>query len=323
MWTETGWAITDGYAGNRRQTEALAERLATSARHCLIRPWGPCRWFAPRLLPGAGHALGTAFSELLAQPPALAIGCGRQAAAATRWLRRAGSRTIQILDPRLDPSHWDLVVVPMHDPLRGSNVVTLLGSLNPVDDPWLEQARRQFAGFAQFPSPRIAFLVGGPSRHAPWTDGDFETTLVGLETRLRQQRGSILATISRRTPHSIQRRLNDRLRHYPGLLWRAGDHAVNPYPGLLAWADRIVCTPDSVNMLSEACATRVPVYVAHPQKTQGRLRAFIDALHARDRIRADDGTAEPFAVEPLRETARVAELIQRKLMSLPRPDIAE
>ena len=30
---------------------------------------------------------------------------------------------------------------------------------------------------------------------------------------------------------------------------------------LLAWADRIVCSPDSVNMITEACATRAPVFV--------------------------------------------------------------
>ena len=30
---------------------------------------------------------------------------------------------MQILDPRLDPRHWDLVVVPEHDALRGDNVL--------------------------------------------------------------------------------------------------------------------------------------------------------------------------------------------------------
>ena len=110
------------------------------------------------MLPGATHAFGTTFHALQMQAPAVAIGCGRQAALATRLLRARGSRTIQILDPRLDPAHWDLVIAPEHDGLAGANVLTLLGSLNPVDDAWLADARTAFPAFAHLPSPRTAVL---------------------------------------------------------------------------------------------------------------------------------------------------------------------
>src|SRR5699024_11471290 len=67
---------------------------------------------------GARHAFGADFAAALSAPPALAIGCGRQAALATRLVRDTGARAVQILDPRLDPSHWDLVIAPEHDGLR-------------------------------------------------------------------------------------------------------------------------------------------------------------------------------------------------------------
>src|SRR5690606_36242515 len=85
-----------------------------------------------------------------------------------------------------------------------------------------------------------------------------------------------------------------------------------PYPGLLAWADRIVCTPDSVNMVSEACATRAPVFVFDPQRTQGRPRRFLDALLARGRIRPVDDALARFDCEPLRETARIAAEVRER-----------
>jgi len=88
---------------------------------------------------------------------------------------------------------------------------------------------------------------------------------------------------------------------------------VNPYPGVLAWADRIVCSADSVNMLSEACATAVPVHVFAPERTHGRVRAFVDALLQRGRVRALDAMLAPFAAEPLRETARVAAEVRQRL----------
>jgi len=99
----------------------------------------------------------------------------------------------------------------------------------------------------------------------------------------------------------------------PGVLWLGPEDGANPYPGLLAWADRIVCSPDSVNMVSEACATTVPVFVSEPGRAAGRMREFLDTLLARGRIRALDSTLAPFAVEPLRETARVAEEVRARL----------
>ena len=89
--------------------------------------------------------------------------------------------------------------------------------------------------------------------------------------------------------------------------------SINPYAGLLAHAQRIVCTPDSVNMLSEAAATLAPVFVWSADIASGRLRVFLDALRASGRVRDLDATLAPFAVEPLRETARVATEVRQRL----------
>src|SRR3546814_7062274 len=76
----------------------------------------------------------------------------------TRLLRTCGSKVVQILDPRLDPALWDVVVAPLHDGLAGANVITTLGSLHPVDDAWLADARTRFAAFEALPRPRTALL---------------------------------------------------------------------------------------------------------------------------------------------------------------------
>ena len=55
------------------------------------------------------------------------------------------------------------------------------------------------------------------------------------------------------------------------------------------------------------------MFVADPGIAQGRLRAFLDALSARGRIRPLDGALAPFDVEPLRETTRVAADIRIQL----------
>lgn len=310
--SEQIWAVSDGRAGNRQQALALAAAL-DRGRCCehVVHPRAPWRWTAPRRWPGAEGAFGTAFAD--APAPQLAIGCGRQAALATRLLRERGAKTVQILDPRIDPSHWDAIVAPEHDGLRGANVVTLLGSLNPVDDVWLAQARDRFAAFSLLPQPRTALLLGGTSAHARFDRMAFEVLASKLEAVLARDGGSVLATTSRRTPKDLREALRHRYDETPGLVWRGPEDGENPYAGLLAWADRIVCSPDSVNMISEACATAAPVFVFDPERVDGRPRRFVDALLQRGRIRAMDAALAPFDAEPLRETARVAAEIRARL----------
>lgn len=306
-------AISDGRAGNARQADALGGALDADFTALTLEPHAPWRWSAPRRWPGAEGAYGTAFAALLDAPPGIAIGCGRQAALASRLLRERGAKAVQILDPRLDPAHWDLVVVPEHDRLRGPNVIATLGSLHPIDDAWLAQARAEFAEFAALPRPINAVLLGGPTRHARFNRMSFEVLASKLEAVLAREGGSVLLTTSRRTPKELRDALAHRYDETPGVVWRSPKDGPNPYAGMLAWADRIVCSPDSVNMVSEACATRAPVFVFDPGRVRGRPRAFLDALLAHGRIRAMDTRLDAFDVMPLRETARVAALVAERL----------
>ena len=291
---------------------ADALRLGTHRPLTLV-PRAPWRWLAPRRFPGDIQGYGDTLRALAQTPPRLAVGCGRQAAGALRVLRARGTRTVQILDPRLSAQHWDLVVVPEHDALRGTNVLTLLGSLNPVDDDWLALGRAAFADFSTLPGPRTALLVGGPTAHAPWNEAAMQQVFVELAAQLRAEGGSLLATTSRRTPPGLAEQLRRRFADVPNVIWGDGGDGVNPYAGLLGWADRVVVSPDSVNLLSEACATRLPVAVALAGSVQGRMAQFQRALHERGRLQTRWLQWEATAIAPLRETARVAAEVRQRL----------
>lgn len=307
-------ALHDGRAGNARQASALAQALAPDdAGELVLQPSLAARWLAPRTWPLLSGPFGPGFRATCEHPPSIAIGCGRQAALATRLLRHRGSQAVQLLDPRIDSRHWDLVVAPQHDAMRGANVITMLGSLHPVDDLWLAQARHAAPLVAALPAPHTLLVVGGPTRHASLGDDGFVALLRDLRARVHGEGGSFSAVASRRTPARWREALIGSGTALPGLRWRDERDGPNPYAGLLAHADRIVCTPDSVNMLSEAAATLVPVFAWSPQVAQGRLRLFMDDLLASGRVRALDDMLAPFAVEPLRETARVAAEVDQRL----------
>ena len=309
----TCWTLHDGAAGHRRQALALAQALVPDAREFALHTAMPWSWLAPRRLPGAEKAFGAGFLAALEAPLALAVGAGRRAALATRLLRERGARVVQVLHPRMATAHWDLVVAPEHDGRSGANVITLCGSLNPVDDPWLAQGRHDFPALGKLPGPRTVVLMGGPTPAVRFDRGAFEVMAAKLEHWLAMDGGSLVVIGSRRTPAKLAALARTYWADVPGLRWFDAGDGENPYAGALAWADRIVVSPDSVNMVSEACATTCPVYVPEPQRASGRVRRYLDAMLARGRIQPLGKLPDDHPAEPLRETARIAALVRDRL----------
>ena len=305
------WVLTDGRAGNERQALALARALSSAEpRIWRLDAHAPWRWCAPRRFPASARAFGEEFRRALHEPPQLAIGCGRQAALATRLLGDAGARSVQILDPRIDPRHWDAVVVPEHDALRGANVVTTVCSLHDVDAESLALARARFPHFGELPSPRTLLLLGGPIVNASLDMAWWKRTAECLRARHQCDGGSISICASRRTPEWLATAARADLRGIAGVRWFAAGDGENPYAGLLGWAERIVVSPDSVNMISEAIATPAQVAIASPQCARGRHAQFLQSLVQRGRIRPLDRDDLDADATPVIELPRVAAAVR-------------
>lgn len=303
------WVITDGAAGNQRQALALAELLEMPVRHLQLAPAAPWSWLAPHLTLGARLALDPTQRRQFAPPwPAVAIGCGRSAALYTRLMRSLSGGacyTVQILDPRVNPAHWDTVIAPQHDQLTGRNVIRPLGSLNPVDETWLQDGREADPAFAALPRPRVGVLLGGPRKGVTFNEAYIDQLISGLHARRRQDGGSLLVLASRRTPPALVERMRQGLGDVPGLVWSGSNDGGNPYPGVLGWADRLVVTPDSVNMLSEACAVGCPVHTLVMGSLPAKLERFHHALREAGLLHSLDATDTPL-VPPLRVTTSIA-----------------
>jgi mitochondrial fission protein ELM1 len=317
--------LHDGAAGNRRQAMALAEALSPRVQELVLAPRAPWRFAAPRRLPFSTHAFGPAFARALATPPPLAIGCGRQAALATRLLRARGSRVVQVLDPRLAPRHWDAVVAPAHDGLAGPNVLRLRGSLHPVDTAWLAKARTAMPGLGAMPGPRRVLLLGGPTRRCPWGEASVLQAFEALRAAQGRDGGALWISGSRRTPPALVTALRSRLdaAHAPPgtlRLWASETDGPNPYAGLLGWAEALVVTADSANLLSEAAATEAPLWILGTDAVSGRLAALVRELLGSGRARRfEDGLAAGFTPYPLVPWAELPPLLAalRPLLGLP------
>ncbi|OOG62780.1 nucleoside-diphosphate sugar epimerase [Rhodanobacter sp. B04] len=312
------WVITDAAAGNQRQALALAEHLQTPFRHLVLTPRAPWSWLAPRFSLGEPLVLPASQRKLFAPPwPSVAIGCGRAAALFTRLLRRLSlgqCYTVQILDPRIDPAHWDTVIAPRHDQLDGANVLQPLGSLNNVDDTWLADGRESCPQFAELPQPRIGVLLGGPRKGIALDAGYAQQLATRLLARQRQAGGSLLVLASRRTPPALIDMFRQHLQGVPGLVWAGRDDGRNPYPGVLGWADRLIVTPDSVNMLSEACAVGCPVQTFVMGSLPPKIARFHHSLREAGLLQDLDAPAPPEPAAPLRETAVIATELRERIL---------
>jgi mitochondrial fission protein ELM1 len=289
----SAWLLTDGSAGMLAQARALAESLglAHEAKKIALN-----RWFSwqPNAIYAAGYkhlimdyVLDKKNSDALGEPwPPLVISCGRRAALIAMGMRHqlstqqtaVNTRFIHIQDPQCPPENFDLVIAMEHDKVRGTNVITTSRALHNITPEKLEAARAQFAArFAGYASPKVAVLLGGSTNKYTLKPSAMKKIISSLEQLLAKTTCSLLITPSRRTGEENIRLLDSSFRRKPessanknmdpGLrrddtrIYLYDNKEENPYLGLLALADYIIVTNDSVNMMSEALATGKPVYI--------------------------------------------------------------
>ncbi|MFX4224084.1 MAG: mitochondrial fission ELM1 family protein [Thalassobaculum sp.] len=311
------WVLTDGTVGMRIQCLGLADAAGLTP---LIKRIHPSLLL--RALPQAGTWPGvpaTAGGDPIAEPwPDVVISCGRRTAGAALAVRRLATRggTVPFLahiqDPRIDPKHFDLLIVPEHDPARGPNVVTTLGALNPQAPEKLQEAARPWlTETADLPRPLIAVNVGGSNKRYDFSPDAVSRFVEALKGLAASTGGSLLVACSRRTDDATRAALATGLADVPGIVWTG--EGENPYLAFLHLCDALVVTSDSVNMASEALATGKPVHIATVEPESGRLAAFHGRLRELGYTRPFEGRLETWQYDPLLETARVGALLADRL----------
>ncbi len=245
--------LTESYAGLQAQALGLAEAAGLAPRLATLTPRAPWRFLPARLWPAPLAATGLSRP---AEP--LVIGCGGVAAAVGAALRRPGQRVVQVQNPRMALDRFDLVVANRHDRIAGPNVIVTRTALHRATPARLAAAGEAWAArLAHLPRPLVAVLVGGSNGRFRLEQAEGAALAAQLAGMMRQDRVGLALTPSRRTAPGVRAALTQALEPLGGWVWdMQGD---NPYFGLLALADAIIVTVDSVSMVSEAVATAAPV----------------------------------------------------------------
>jgi uncharacterized protein len=297
-------------AGLRAQALGLAEAAGLETDLRTLVPRAPWDRVSPGLWLNARWAVEP---DALAGPlPEVVMGCGGAGARVAAALRRADVKVVAIQHPRMRLNKFDLVMAARHDGITGDNVIVTRTALHRVTPARLAAEKALWTPrFAGINRPLVAVLLGGSNGRYRLEAPLALELAIELNAMVKATGAGLVITPSRRTAPEVVTILRDVLA--PGGAWIWDGTGENPYFGMLACADAIIVTADSVSMVSEAVATSAPVYLVRLPGKSARIGAFMDGLVEDKRSRNFAGRLELWDCLPLDDTAMAAAEMRRRL----------
>ena len=303
--------IAEDFAGMRAQGAGLAEKagLEWDFRPVRIKPFwsrfparywpSPLRCIDPIRIPedtdliicigGTGGVIGRAVA------------------------RREGLPVVQIQNPRMPVGKFNLVIANTHDGISGANVLISRNALHPVTPQKLDLARAQWEKrLKRDGRPLLSVLIGGANGRFTLGPTEAEKIADGIIAFTMRNAMQAVLTPSRRTDPEAVAIFRERLEPH-GIAVLTGNGDDNPYMGMLACADMIAVTTDSVSMISEAAATSAPVMILPLPGRSSRISRFVKTLESAGRVKWFDATLTPWKTAPLDDTPLVAREMHRRL----------
>ena len=314
---KTCWVVTEGKAGMELQGLALAEALnipnITVKRVLLRFPW---IYLSPYLRFGKRFSISKKGDCLKKPHPDLIITVGRRSVIAGLLVKQQSptSKLICVQNPYISAKHFDVLVPSQHDKVKiAPNVVQAFGSLHRITNTKLAAAKAEFKEiFANYACPKIGVIIGGNSKAYAMDLDSVKNFIKQLEAIQHLHGASLLITASRRTPKDILDYLQS-LRSTKVFYWDNSNTEIpNPYLAILGSADALLVTCESVNMISEACATALPVYLLPLKGYSKRFEKFHESLLKIKRVEWFKGNIE-CKPQPLNAMADVVEKIKQLL----------
>ena len=304
----TARLICTDIAGLRNQALGLAEAagFVPEMRTLRFLPlWDKIPtslWFNPRLA-----VAGDAFA---CPVPPVVMGCGGAGARVAASLRGRDVKAVAIQHPRMNLRKFDAVLAGRHDGITGPNVITTRTALHRVTAARLAAEAQIWAPFfAPYRRALAAVLLGGSNGRYRFGAAEAHQLAVQLAGVARDF--GLVITPSRRTAPEVLAILRAALEPLGAWIWDFTGE--NPYFGMLACADVLIVTADSVSMVSEAVATSAPVYLARLPGRSVRIGRFMNDLVTDGRVRDFAGRLELWDTKPLDDTEWAGAQLRRLL----------
>ena len=310
-----GILLTQGMHGMISQVEGLAKALDIDFTHHTVELNNFWKLIPPKLTPISQRV----YKKINQTEFDLIISCGRKSVIPSIHLKKNSKKkilNIHIQDPKVNFSHFDFIVAPEHDFIRGQNVINTKGAIHYLTEGEIIKNKDYLSSFIKKDQRKICSLIlGGPTKYYEYSSENLKNIFSNLNNFLKKNDFQLIVIPSMRTPKNSINFAKDYFGKNHTIIDNVDKKA---YLSALSISESIVVTCDSSSMISEAALTGKPIYVANilPKKNDRRLQEFRNLFRKLNIIRNLGELEENWSYQKLDETNRVAKIIKQKLISL-------
>ena len=307
-----GILLTQGMHGMISQAEGLANALDIDFTHHTVELNNFWKMFPPKITPISQSV----YKKIDHENFDVIISCGRKSVIPSIHLKNNSNKkvfNIHIQDPKVDLKHFDFIVAPEHDSIKGQNVISTKGAIHYLNENEINESKDFLNSFIKKDERIIwTLIMGGPTKYYDYSTKNIKEIFTTLSELSKKHNFQLVIIPSMRTPANIIQYANN---------YFGDDHTVimdvdkKAYLSALAIAQNIIVTCDSSSMISEAALTGKPIYVASilPKKNDKRFQKFRNLFRELNIIKNLGEEIEHWSYEKLDETNRVANIIKKKI----------
>ena len=256
------WCVTDGAAGNISQVKGLADAMKLNYQLKVVELRSPWKYLPPGYLPAIDSSIKNLIDFRENISPDYLITAGRKSVYLSLYLKnklKNNITTIHIQDPKINSQFFDYVVAPEHDSIQGPNVIKSVLAINHINEKLLLLESDKFKEkISTLDKPIVTLIIGGKSNNYIFDNVALVNLSKMIDNIVNINSISLIILFSRRTDFFIKEYLINRYSEIH-TVWT--DESNNPYLTLLSQSSCLICTSDSVSMISEAVCSKKPVFI--------------------------------------------------------------
>ena len=307
-----GILLTQGMHGMISQVEGLAKALEIDFTHHTVELNNFWKLIPPKMTPISQSV----YKKIDHDNFDIIISCGRKSVIPSIYLKNSSNKkifNIHIQDPKVDLKHFDFIVAPEHDAMKGQNVISTRGAIHYLTENEINENKDYLNSFIKKDERKIwTLIMGGPTKYYDYSPKNINNIFKKINELSKIHNFQLVAIPSMRTPINII--------HYAKEYF-GEDHTVimdvdkKAYLSALAIAQNIIVTCDSSSMISEAALTGKPIYIASilPKKKDKRFQRFRNLFRELNITRNLGEEIKDWNYQKLDETNRVANIIKQKI----------
>ena len=307
-----GILLTEGMHGMISQVEGLAKALDIDFTHHKVE----LNHFWKLIPPSFSPISQGVFKKINHNNFDVIISCGRKSVIPSIYLKKISNKkvlNIHIQDPKVALNHFNFIVAPEHDDIKGQNVISTKGAIHYLTEDEINENKDYLNSSIKKDNRKIwTLILGGPTKYYDYSTKNMKHIFTTLYKLLKKHDFQIIIIPSIRTPINTI--------HYAKEFF-GDNHTIimdvdkKAYLSALAISENIIVTCDSSSMISEAALTGKPIYIANilPKKNDKRFQKFRNLFRELNITRILGEEIENWSYQKLDETNRVANIIKQKV----------